>query len=209
MNTRKQKAMKFTSQAASKSEKKALFIATTAARLFSTKGYVETSMEDVAAASKISKGGMYHYFSSKDDLLYFVLSGFMNLVLENVEQELEPVQNPAKRIRFIIFRHVKIYTEHMYAARTLLNEAHNLSARRLSEVKSREREYFAVIARALSSYLGPGVDKDRLRIVTFTLLGMCNWIYSWYNPNGPTGPDQLSQIIFEIFTKGLSSFHRG
>ena len=190
----------------SKSERKILLIATTAARLFSTKGYIETSMEDVAAASKISKGGMYHYFSSKDDLLYVVLSGFMNLVLENVEQELERIESPVEKIRFIIFRHVKIYTEHTYAARTLLNEAHNLSSPRSKEVKSKEREYFAAIARILSSYTGPRVDNDKLRIITFTLLGMCNWIYSWYDPKGPTGPDQLSQIIFETFTKGLSNF---
>jgi TetR/AcrR family transcriptional regulator, cholesterol catabolism regulator len=197
-----------TSNGLSRSDRRILLIATTAARLFSTKGYIETSMEDVAAASKISKGGMYHYFSSKDDLLYFVLSGFMNLVLENVEQELEGIESPVEKIRFIVFRHVKIYTEHMYSARTLLNEAHSLSAPRFKEVKSKEREYFAIIARILSSYLGPRVDNDRLRIVTFTLLGMCNWIYSWYNPKGRTSPDQLSQIIFEIFSKGLSSSHR-
>lgn len=203
---RKQKTVKLGSWAPSKPEKRVLLIAATAARLFSTKGYIETSMEDVAAASKLSKGGMYHYFNSKDDLLYFVLSGFMNLVLQNIEQDLERIASPMERIRFIIFRHVKIYTEHMHSARTLLNEVHNLSARRLNEVKSREREYFAIIARALSSYLGPSVHKDRLRIVTFSLLGMCNWIYSWYDPKGPTGPEQLSQVIFETFTKGLSNF---
>ncbi len=190
----------------SKSEKKVALIAACAARLFSTNGYIETTMEDVAAASKISKGGMYHYFRSKDDLLYLVLSAFMNLVLEGVEEQLERIEDPIGKIRFVIFRHVKIYTEHMYAARTLLNEANNLSARRLKEVKSMERGYFAVIARALSSHLGQGIDKDRLRIVTFSLLGMCNWIYSWYDPKGRTSPEQLSQTIFENFTEGLSGF---
>ncbi len=199
---------KYLRKASPKSDKKINAIAAAAGKLFSTKGYIETSMEHVASASKISKGGMYHYFSSKDDLLYLVTSGFMNLVLESVEQELERIESPVEKIRFIIFRHVKTYTDHMYAARTLLNEVHNLSARRLKEIKAKERTYFAVITRALSSYLGPGFDKDTLRIVTFSLLGMCNWIYSWYDPKGRTGPEQLSQIIFEIFTKGSSSFQR-
>ena len=71
----------------SKSDKKVLTIATTAARLFSVKGYIETSMEDVAAAAKISKGGMYYYFGSKGDILNYILSTFMDFVLENVEQD--------------------------------------------------------------------------------------------------------------------------
>jgi len=201
---RRRAPKKRTPNGLSRSGGKVLLIATTAARLFSTKGYIETSMEDVATASKISKGGIYHYFGSKDDLLYFVLSGFMNLVLESVEQELERIEGPLEKIRFIIFRHVRIYTEHMYAARTLLKEAHNLSAPRSKEVKFKEREYFAVIARIVSSSMGPRTDNDKVRIMTFTLLGMCNWIYSWYDPKGPTGPDQLSEIIFETFTNGLS-----
>ena len=56
------------------------------------------------------------------------------------------------------------------------------------------------MAETISSCLGGRVDKDRLTILTFSLLGMCNWIYAWYNPKGNITPDQLSQVIFENFT---------
>ena len=54
------------------SNKRVTAIAKAGAELFSTRGFVETSMEDIAAAAKISKGGMYHYFGSKRNLLLAV-----------------------------------------------------------------------------------------------------------------------------------------
>jgi len=192
----------------SKSHKKILMIATTAAKLFSAKGYIETSMEDVAAAAKISKGGIYHYFSSKCDILNYILSTFMDFVLENVEQDVQQIADPAEKIRLLILRHVKTYSEHMYLAKALLHEAHSLPSAKLKKIKSKEKSYFAAIADIVSTYLGHGVDKDRLTVLTFNLLGMCNWIYSWYNPQGSIGPEELSQMIFDTFTRDLSTFRQ-
>lgn len=197
---------KYLLKSSSKSDQKIGMIATAAAKLFSMKGYAETSMEDVAAAAKVSKGGMYHYFSCKEDILYFILSNFMDVLLEGFEQDIQDIENPADKIRYIIWHHVKAYVAHVYSAKALFSEAYNLSAPKLSKIESKEKRYFSIIAGVLSLYLGHKLDKDRLTVATFNLLGMCNWIYSWYNPQGAINPEQLSQGIFENFTKGLSSF---
>ena len=188
-----------------KTDSKMNVIASAAARLYSTKGYRETSMEDVAVSAKLSKGGMYHYFSSKEDILYFILSNFMDSLLEGFEQDLENIRDPEDKIRYIIRHHVEAYVAHMYSAKVLLNEAYNLSALRISRIKSKEKQYFSTIAEALSLYVGHRLNKDILTVVTFNLLGMCNWIYSWYNPKGAINPEQLSQVIFKNFTRGLFS----
>ncbi len=159
-------------------------IATAAAKLFSKKGYRETSMEDVALSAKLSKGGMYHYFNCKEDILYFILSNFMDLLLKTLQQDLQKMEEPDEKIRFMIRHHVETYVAHMYSAKALLNEAYNLSTPKLSKIKSKEKQYFSIIAGVLSFYVGHKLDKDKLTVVTFNLLGMCNWIYSWYNPQG-------------------------
>lgn len=183
-----------------KSDKKVLSIATAAAKLFSSKGYIETSMEDIAAASKMSKGSMYYYFASKVDILDFVLSTFLDFVLQNMEQDLEKVEDPGERLRLIISRHIRTYSEHMYLAKTLLLEAHNLPSPKLKKIEAKEKKYFTAISEAISSYTGHKVDKPRLTVLTFNLLGMCNWIYAWYNPKGAIGPEELSRMIFDSFT---------
>jgi TetR/AcrR family transcriptional regulator, cholesterol catabolism regulator len=193
-------------KSSSKSDKKISVIAAAAARLFSMKGYIETSMEDVAAAARTSKGGMYHYFDCKEDILYFILSDFMDFLLEGLEQDIQSIEDPSAKIKYMIRHHVESYVAHMYSAKVLFNEAYNLSTPKLSKIKSKERQYFSIMAGALSGYLGHKLDRDELTVVTFTLLGMCNWIYSWYDPQGAINPEQLSRIIFENVTGGLTSF---
>jgi AcrR family transcriptional regulator len=194
------------SEGISESGIKVVAIANTAARLFSSKGFVETSMEDVAAAAKISKGSIYYYFSNKCDILDHVLSTFMDRVLENAGRDLDEIDDPEERIRFMILRHVKTYTGNMYLAKTLMHEAHNLPAARHRKIKAKEREYFKIVFDALSSYLKDDKDKDRLTVLTFNLLGMCNWLYSWYDPKKSIDPERLARLIFDTFMNGLSGF---
>ena len=197
------------SEGISGSDIKVTAIANTAARLFSTKGFVETSMEDVAAAAKISKGSIYYYFINKCDILDHILSTFMDRVLENAGHDLRKIDDPEERIRIMILRHVKTYTENMYLAKTLTREARNLPAARHRKIKAKEREYFQIVFDALSSYLNDNRDKDRLTVLTFNLLGMCNWLYSWYDPKKSIDPEQLARLIFDTFMNGLSGFAHG
>jgi AcrR family transcriptional regulator len=188
-----------------RSDKWISVIANAAARLFSSKGYLETSMEDVATAAGISKGGMYYYFSSKGDLLFFIVSGFMDMVLKDLEEELPRIDLPEDRIRFLVLRHVTTYADYMYSAKVLISEAFNLPAARLKQIRQKERKYYNIISDVLSPELGPSPDKNVLTAATFNLIGMCNWIYRWYNPKGAITPECMAQIIFENFTKGFSS----
>ena len=189
-----------------KQSKKIRKIAKVAADLFSTKGYVDTSVDDIAAAARVTKGGVYHYFRSKTEILYFICSTYVDLDLENLEKSLSAIQESVEKIRFIVFRHIDHYTTHEYAAKTLLNEAYCLPPRYFAQVKSREKHYFGIVAGVLSEYLGSRADKATVTALTFTLFGMMNWIYSWYDPRKPLKPKELSRLIFEIFVKGVEGF---
>ena len=57
-------------------------ISRAAASLFYEHGYLETSMENIAAAARLSKGGIYHYFSNKNEILFFISTNFMDLFLK-------------------------------------------------------------------------------------------------------------------------------
>jgi len=181
-------------------------IAKAGAELFSRKGFVETSMEDISAAAKLSKGGIYHYFSSKTDLLAFILDNFMDIVLENLEAELDVIDDGLEKVRRLIFRHVELYPKHMAEARTLFFEAKNLPQRPFKNIVNKEREYYRIAAGVLSGYFGSFVDKDQVTAITFIILSMCNSIYAWYNPKSAIKPEDLSQTIFKILTEGVTGF---
>jgi hypothetical protein len=93
----------------------------------------------------------------------------------------------------------------VFAAKTLLNEAYNLPVRYFKEVKAREKRYFGIVAGVLSQCPSARGRKDIVTALTFTLFGMMNWIYSWYDPKGSIKPEELSQLIYDVFTSGINN----
>jgi len=175
----------------------------TAARLFSTRGYIETSMEEIAQAAQMSKGGIYHYFKSKTEILHAIVSEFMDSMLEGLDEQLGAYDDPKARLSFLVRRHVDVYIRHMHAARVLLKNATNLPIKDREQLISKERLYYVVVADVIGPFLGKTSDKGVLTAATFTLLGMCNWIYSWYDPEGSIDPGRLAEIIIAVFTEGI------
>ncbi len=178
-------------------------IAKVGAELFSTKGYLETSVDDIAAAASVTKGGVYHYFASKTEILYFICSTYVDLDLEGLEQSLRGLRESADKIRFIISHHIDHYTRHAAAAKTLLHEAYNLPPNYLKEVRARERRYFEIVSAVIAEFTDGRPRKGVLTTLTFSLFGMMNWMYSWYDPKGDIKPAELSQLIYTIFTNGV------
>jgi AcrR family transcriptional regulator len=181
-------------------------IAKVAAKLFNEKGYLETSMDDISNAADLSKGGIYHYFSSKNEILYFISMHYMDLLLRDLEEELNKIGDNFSRIQFIISHHIEVYTGSMSEAKTTLHEAHLLPPEYFRKYAEKEKRYYRIVADVLSDALGSHIQKGQLRAITFTLLGMCNWIYHWYKPRRLVSPQELSGIIGEIFCRGLAGY---
>lgn len=185
---------------------KLLFIGKVACNLFTRDGYFETSLEDIAAEAKISKGALYHYFPSKSTLLYFILKRFGDRLLKDLEEELEGIEDGFAKIRFIIFRHIDLSVEFRDEAKALINAKYSLPLKYFRVVTGQEKKYYKIVTRVVSDLLKDRVNEGELTALTFSLFGMCNWIYTWYNLKGSVSPEQLSEIIFGTFTKGVSRY---
>src|SRR5947199_8805245 len=80
----------------------------TAARLFQQQGYDATSMNDVAAALKLSKGGLYHHFQSKDEILFHIMNHAMDITEERVIGLARRIADPDERLRTLIRLHIDV-----------------------------------------------------------------------------------------------------
>lgn len=188
-----------------KSLKNRVQIGKAAASVFNRRGYLGTSMDDVAASAKLSKGGLYHYFSSKDEILFFILDRYMGIVLEDLEDQVRVRRDTTSKIQFIIERHVDLYANHIAEAKTLLHDAHCLSAKDHKKISAKEREYYRLVIDVLSEFFEGSacIKRDELKALAFVLFGMCNWTYHWYDPKGPIKPKELSKIIWTVFLRGI------
>ena len=181
-------------------------IAKAAARLFNEKGFLETSMDDISAAARLSKGGLYHYFSSKNEMLYFICTNFMGLLLKGLEQELEKILENYAKIQYVISRHIEFYTKNIAEAKTTIHEGHLLPSEYFRVIGEQQRQYHRIVSGVLSDYFDGGMSKEELKVITFILFGTCNGIYFWYDPKGSVIPKELSRIIIGILCRGLKGY---
>lgn len=185
---------------------KMCIIGKAASKLFDEKGYLETSLKDISIAAKISKGGIYHYFSNKHEILYFILDNYMDLLLGGLEEELKEMADNDSKIQFIMFRHLKLYNKNVPEAKALLIEAYNLPSKYFKAIAEKQKKYAQISINVLSDLFQGGMQKDKLKAISYTLFGMCNSIMYWYNPQGPITLEELSQVVYDIFLKGVSCY---
>lgn len=183
-------------------------IAKAAARLFNEKGYLDTSMDDISTAAHLSKGGIYHYFSSKNEILFFISSNFMDLLLKGLEEELSQFEDCFSKIKYFISRHIKFYTQYLSGAKTVIHEAHLLPLEYFKVIAEKERRYHQIVSDILFDFFDGKIEKDRLKAVAFILFGTCNGIYYWYHPRGSITPEDLSEIISSILCVGLTGYKK-
>lgn len=177
----------------------------TAGRLFQQQGYDATSMNDIAAALKLSKGGLYHHFQSKDEILFHIMSHAMDITEERVINRARGIPDPEERLRTLIRLHIEVVLSARDREITvMLHENHPLPPTLRKRINGRKKDYVHFVenliaevqrARASSAGVSP-------RAAAFALLGMINWIYQWYQPEGPLTADDIARQYTEIFFSG-------
>lgn len=171
-----------------------------AARVFSEKGYQTATLDDVAQAAGISKGCIYHYFSAKEELLCIILIRYMDRSIYSLQNVLKKGSNPKEKIRLFIDHHINHFCNTPHESRLIMHEALGLPESYFSIVRHKELEYVDILLNTINDLLIETNTPDaKAKIITYSLLGMCNWIYLWYDPNGEVRPDQLADQIYKIF----------
>src|SRR5499425_2632800 len=114
----------------------------TAARLFQQQGYDGTSMNDVAAALKLSKGGLYHHFQSKDEILFEIMNHAMEITEERVLAPVRGIADPEARLRALIRLHIEVVLSPQDREITvMLHENHPLPPTLRRRINARKKEY--------------------------------------------------------------------
>jgi TetR/AcrR family transcriptional regulator, cholesterol catabolism regulator len=175
------------------------------ARLFQQQGYDATSMNDVAAALKLSKGGLYHHFQSKEEILFNLMNHAMDITEARVLNPAKAVADPVERLRTLIQLHIAVVLgERDREITVMLHENHPLSPALRKRINMRKKDYIHFVENLIAEVQRVRGSKSAVtpRAAAFALLGMINWIYQWYRPEGSLHEDSLVQQYTDIFFQG-------
>ncbi len=175
-----------------------------AARVFARNGYDRTSMRDLAKASQMSLAGMYYYVAGKEDLLHQIQKACFERVAVGARQALAGETEPAARLAAFIRHHVEFFATHMAEMKVLAHEAESLTGAALEDVRALKKAYVDTCTALLEALDGGTIDEARRRIAAYTLFGMMNWMYTWYDPKGPVSAGELADTITKLFLNGYT-----
>jgi TetR/AcrR family transcriptional regulator len=178
-------------------------ILTAAAALFATRGYPATTMNEVAAASGISKATLYHYVRDKHELLAQISAGHVArleaLVAEVAAQRLPP----EARLRELVQRFMQAYASAAHEHRVLTEDVRFLDTRPRRAVLAAQRRVVAVFAQTLAA-LRPDLHAARLdKPLAMLLFGMMNWTFTWLKPGGTLSHEALAPLMCDLLFGGL------
>jgi TetR/AcrR family transcriptional regulator, cholesterol catabolism regulator len=178
----------------------------TAARLFQQRGYDATSMNDVAAALKLSKGGLYHHFQSKDEILFEIMNHAMEITQERVVGPVRAIADPVERLKALIRLHIEVVLSPRDREITvMLHENHPLPPTLRKRINTRKKEYIHYVEGLMAEVQRARQAKGSVspRAAAFALLGMINWIYQWYKPEGTLQSHNLVPQFTEFVLGGI------
>ena len=176
-----------------------------AAQIFCEKGYEGASMRDLSRAAGMSLAGLYHYFSSKEELLYLIQKHTFQTIIERVQQRLESAAgaDAEERIRIFIENHLDYFLANKEAMKVLTHEDDTLKDARGAEIRAIKREYYRICLDLLEALRQEEGLQFSGRHAVLGLFGMINWIYTWHNPRVDADAKALAQEMGDLFLRGV------
>ncbi len=177
----------------------------TAARIFCEKGFDKASMGDISAAMGLTKAGVYHHISSKEELLYGIMAYGMDLFERNVLERVKGIADPLERLRATLRGHVLLITRDRPKEITvILHESNALKGRYREKINARKRRYVRFLEKTFREIQKAGAARRvDPAVAAFAMLGMINWIYQWYRPGGRLSDEQLADALTDLMLRGI------
>jgi AcrR family transcriptional regulator len=174
-----------------------------AAAAFGEVGYRTATLEAIAERAGLSKVTLYRYVSSKEDLLSLVFERTIASFRQGLRQIVDEPRPADETLRRVIRYQVALLTGHLPFLRVFFSEEAGLPAATAARAARAKREYDRTIERVVRDGITAGVFRDLPpTMVVFGLLGMCNWLHTWYRPDGPLTPEQIADVFVSVLERG-------
>jgi TetR/AcrR family transcriptional regulator, cholesterol catabolism regulator len=174
--------------------------------LFNTKGYLKTSMTDIADALNLTKGGLYHYVAKKEDLLKLAHERMTDAFIQGFRQSVEPAEDPKEKLDSWLKEHIKLMREYQPHIKIFFTELDNLkNLDDYTRIVAKRDEIFNNLYNILVEGQQAQIFRNDIhpKILTFLIMGMLNWFYQWYKPDGPRNIEKITEDVRKLVFDGV------
>lgn len=178
-----------------------------AARVFASMGMERASMAQIAAAAGVSKSLLYHYYPSKDALIFAIIATHLEALDDSLAAAEDPRAPPETRLRVLVGTVLEAYRGADDFHKVQLNAAATLPEEAQAEIRAIERRIvrrFSAVLAELNPDLAHGAP-PRLMPVTMSLFGMLNWVYMWFRDGGALSREDYADLATSLLLGGVGA----
>jgi AcrR family transcriptional regulator len=178
-------------------------ILSSAVSLFAERGFRAVTIDDIASNLGYTKSVVYYYFKSKNEILWQIFTRIYDTYFEMISSISATDLPPEEALRKIIIGHAMNVMERREWTAIYFREESELDEKQRKLMLNRKREYDATIEKVYQAGVEKGAFRDIPPHVAVTgILGMCNWLYTWYSDKGPITATEIAEYYVSMLTKG-------
>ena len=190
-----------------------------AAQCFADRSYPAASMSEIATACGTSKARLYHYYDSKEAILFDLMDRYTQRLLSLIALTDATAQRRNLDDRAALHELIRAFLQEYESSATrhvaLLNDTQFLSdvpdptlgASAISPrelILNRQRDVVAAVTRALRRAYPDRLNATNQTAITMMLFGMINWTFTWLRPGGPISYVAFAEEVINLLEKGLN-----
>lgn len=173
--------------------------------LFAERGFDRASVQAIVEAVGVTKGAFYHYFAAKEDLLYEIHNEIVSTELSDAERILAQNLDPDECLWLLIVDLIESIARFQAGVTVFFRDMHRLPPDKWRLVQEARRAYSQVYLRVVTRGQLEGYFRADMnpKVVTYALLGTCNWFYAWYSPSGTWSAHELGRQLAGVYMNAL------
>ncbi len=175
--------------------------------LFAEKGYVGTSIRDIAKAIDRSASNVYHYFENKEELWLAILEYSVQDLPEKLRTVAHGEGEPLDRFKKLIEAHLEDSTKHQRETKIFFIDEERLSPKGKLINKQIQKEILDIYVEQLRLLQSHNLVRTKnLKILAFNVLALINWFLRWYDPEGDMSKDEIYNEIIDFVLHGMCKY---
>ena len=179
-----------------------------AARCFADRSYAAASMNDIAEAGGTSKARLYHYYESKEAILFDLLDRHTQRLLAIVGETEAAAQrcgmDERANLHELIRRFLAEYQNSATRHAALLHDVDFLGPQQREVILARQRDVVAAFTRFVHRAYPERMQRSNPTAITMMVLGMINWTFTWLRPDGPLTYADFAEEVIRTLEAGLT-----
>ncbi|MGH8867807.1 MAG: TetR/AcrR family transcriptional regulator [Actinomycetes bacterium] len=176
-----------------------------ATRLFAERGFESTSVQQIVAAAGVTKGAMYHYFGSKDDLLYEIYARVLRMQTDRLERVAHTDMPVAVRVHTAAVDVVVTSVDNLDDTVIFFRSMHMLRPEKQAEIRAERRRYHERFRGMVEE--GQRADVFRTDVpadlVVDYFFGSVHHLGTWFRADGPLGGGEIGRHFADMLIAGL------